>query len=176
MTEEKTLDGWKRLKHGIWPYFIKKYPDTKQIRIKECGAEGDCMFHVLAKGINNFMGSTFTMQHLRDVTADQLSLKNLDEFLLACPQPKLSFVTKEAQILRLKKMIKTPGNTIWGEEGMLRYLLLPSFLFQQLGLGFCILTTSVYESHNKLVCFAQPIVNAKTKYVLFLYCKSNVHF
>jgi len=154
------LTDWRPLTEvvSLWRYFLKSHPDLKSVFVLDCGAGGDCLFHVVAAGYNHlFQSLMFHMEGMRLVAANQaatLSESLTNEFLIdlfgRIPEQCKSWPhAKKSQYL--KSIIQKPGNTYWGETGTLRQLLLKSPPFLQHKIGFVVINIRV-----KPIAFRPP--------------------
>lgn len=158
------LKDWRPLSEVVplWRYYLKLYPELKGIYVLDCGAEGDCLFHVVAAGYNQFFASlVFHMEGTRDLAASQMSTfteSMANEFIIdlygKIPDgiKGWSLVDK---VQYMQSIIRRPGNAYWGETGTLRQLLLRSPPFLQHKIGFMVIYI-----RNKPVEF-RPITDAE---------------
>lgn len=145
-TKYVVLDDWRPLTAVVpgWASLLGTSPSLKSVYVLDCGAGGDCLFHVVANGYNHLFQNPFLfkMEGVRELAAFQLG--RLPEALarefvvdLFGKVPSLEPISSLVQ--RLQTVIRRPGNEYWGETGTLRQLLMNSPPFADFKIGFAVL-------------------------------------
>lgn len=151
--------GWEKLDHG-WirrmNSFLKKEERSKFCRwgVLDCGANGDCLFEVIAEAINqsNYFNSKDGITdvklayEIRESAADQIDDDNfdiiIDSYKSACETGEFYEGWDPYDIetpKELKAVLKTKGNTQWGDYIMIQ------LVQKALNINFIILNSEKYE-------------------------------
>lgn len=114
--------------------------------IEECGADGDCMFHVLRAALNNAVGTKLTTANLRQVLASTITVDNVGSFIesVSEDQSKKIFTgsvsmsdiksdNKSNLASMIRTLILTPGWCFPGTDVVLRWLHKHSVVFARIG-------------------------------------------
>jgi hypothetical protein len=132
-----------------WAYVAKQQSQSgiNTLFLLDCGADGDCLFHVLAVAFNQaFQTLVFSMEGMRAEAAEQLNASNVDDFVRDYHGRTPSGWGEwpvEARVRHCRTVIRTSGPLYWGETGTLQRLLLHSPYFKTHGLGFAVITTEL---------------------------------
>ncbi len=91
--------------------------------LKDCGGGGDCLFHCVSEALNDKFGMTTNYKTIRKICASGINESNFDFILTTY---KLEKENNEFHghwdpntiktIKDLQNIIKTPGNTYWGDN------------------------------------------------------------
>ena len=111
-------------------------------QLEECGGGGDCLFHCLAVALTRLLVKEITMAQVRCRVADTLTATTLPLFLTAIYEDQDKKVpVRSPSLLETRRLVSTRGTTFQGTDTILRWLLQYDVLFQQLKLGFIILSS-----------------------------------
>lgn len=147
-----------------WQPLIKH----SSLYVLDCGRDGDCLFHCLAAGYNQLIHEwKYSMMMMRTIAANQINISFLKEFCIAESLPLHLSVTA------VQNIIKTSGNTYWGSDSTLIYLLLHAPEFQQYHIGFVVLT--FLKKEKKFVTQLLGFQN-ETQLLMLLYCDHPNHW
>lgn len=144
---EKLSRGWKtRLKSTL-------SPRNSLWGIKDCGAEGDCLFLCIEEAIKNFYEpdeDTYSVVSLRNIAAEQITKDNFHLILETYKAEKESgefdgFWDPEeiSDIEELQTEIRKCGNSFWGDHIIIQ------LLSESLNLNFIILNDENELAHKK---------------------------
>ena len=130
--------GWDKLPYG-WKRRLK-CGDNKKFcyGLLECGADGDCLFHVIAEAINNDINNNsdlnncceyYDVKSIRVMAAEQI---NNDNFYSILENYKIEKETMEfngdwnpnniKKVRNLQNEIQKEGNNFWGDHIILQLL------------------------------------------------------
>jgi len=121
----------------------------------DCGGAGNCLFHVIAKILNELTGKKCNSDIVRQLTANSVTVKNIDSILENyCieyknneedfewnPEEISECSSVREKTKELKSIIKTDGHTYEGDDVSLS-LLGNSRIFKKHKLGIVIVTDS----------------------------------
>jgi hypothetical protein len=167
---------------------IKKWENADlTFDIQECGSGGDCLFYVLSAALCNIVNTTFSMQDIRRILAESLTLENVDAFInivaedhdqklfqgsihinsfRQIPNPKV-------RLKRLKALVQTQGWTFIGTDSILKWLITckctENNIFQKLKLGFF-----VFSSYGP--GFSSVIASPQTCIYMLLFNNAHGHW
>jgi hypothetical protein len=124
---------------------------------KECGGDGDCLFHVLSVSLTTLFGVPFSMQDVRKQLACSISLETIELFLeQVCAdqkeytlkgstfmQPILSNLqaeqlSKKDALELTQSIICKPGPFFQGTDVVLEWFVHHNTLFKKFSVGFLI--------------------------------------
>jgi len=88
-----------------------------KISIEECGGNGDCLFHAVARGFSKGLRKTITMKQVRNMLADTLNTSNIAYFI---KDHGLNVPANNIEIV--KQYVSTCGNVYQGTDTSLLYL------------------------------------------------------
>jgi len=145
----KRIQGWQQMieSNATWQYMHTQDPTLSLGRAwqLETGAGGDCLFHALSTGYNGLHKTgCLLMEQVREMAADMVTAKNIDEFLNAAtstaefPVELLKEIESVPErVSTVQGIIRQTGNAYWGETMTLFQLLLhhPQFVKEKLGFG-----------------------------------------
>jgi len=74
--------GWTKLDWG-WKRRLKHLDKNFRYGLLDCGSNGDCLFHVIAEGLNNIKTGecNYDVQTLRNLAAEQITVDNYEIIL-----------------------------------------------------------------------------------------------
>lgn len=193
-TRSKTPPPWVSIFQidDRWKYIYKTQNALlAQVYVKECGQDGDCLFHVLRYGFDLLFRKVldpnqdvFSMMEIRRLAAQCLTVERWDNFILTFEPPKIvqRLPTVQAKVDATKVYLSKPG--VWGSLGVLQ-LLLHSPPFKHLHIGFAVLSIRnrpIPDQKDKKIIKTEPhaythIIRLKTtKHLMFLYSYEDKHY
>jgi len=125
--------GWAKLEWG-WRRRLNEHSKDKnnfKYGLLDCGANGDCLFHVISEALNseNILECKYDVSTLRNIAAEQITE---DNFIIILETYKLELENLEFignwdpekinSIVELKEEIKKMGNSFWGDHIILQLL------------------------------------------------------
>tara|TARA_X000000950_G_scaffold287551_1_gene400262 strand:- start:805 stop:1521 length:717 start_codon:yes stop_codon:yes gene_type:complete len=162
--------GWEKLKLN-W----RKILENNFFSVLECGADGDCLFHVVSEALNmeliyNYEIPNYDIANVRSLAASQI---NDDNFVIILESYKAELECGEffgdwnpntiTCINDLQVEILKSGNNFWGDH------ILIQLLSEKLSINFIILND---ESHN-ITSMCNDLKYDKT---IIIYYLDNLHF
>ena len=162
--------GWEKLKLN-W----RKILENNFFSVLECGADGDCLFHVVSEALNmeliyNYEIPNYDIATVRSLAASQI---NDDNFVIILESYKAELECGEffgdwnpntiTCINDLQVEILKSGNNFWGDH------ILIQLLSEKLSINFIILND---ESHN-ITSMCNDLKYDKT---IIIYYLDNLHF
>jgi hypothetical protein len=157
--------------------------------IEECGANGDCLFHVLAKGLQRTFSIGIRMQMMRVILANSVDDSNIRDFvkIIASDHAKhllqgsLDFSPlytwlqehKDGDVGEMttcvKKIIRNCGTKFQGTDDILNWLVNRCDFFISRKIGFIVFSAFGPD-------FITKIDTAETHNYLLLYNNPNAHW
>ena len=162
--------GWEKLKLN-W----RKILENNFFSVLECGADGDCLFHVVSEALNmeliyNYEIPNYDIATVRSLAASQI---NDDNFVIILESYKAELECGEffgdwnpnaiTCINDLQVEILKSGNNFWGDH------ILIQLLSEKLSINFIILND---ENHN-ITSMCNDLKYDKT---IIIYYLDNLHF
>ena len=127
--------GWSKLCLG-WKKRLKEEGNNSCFGLLECGADGDCLFHVLCEALNSeylfkLRMPKYSVELLRKLAANEINKDNyamiLETYKLDYEEHMFSFMNEWEPnniktIGQLKKEIIKGGDNFWGDHILLQLL------------------------------------------------------
>lgn len=185
--------GWEKLDNG-WirrmNSYIRKEERSKYCRwgVLDCGSNGDCLFEVIAEGINqsNYFNPTADIidiklaDEIRAAAADKVDDDNfdliIDNYKAACETGEFYEAWDPYDIetpKELRAALKTKGHTQWGDYIMLQ------LLQKALNLNFIILNSENFEGKTlkeRFTIHSSALGLDSLKKTIIIYYLNNSHF
>ena len=130
--------GWEKLPMG-WRKRLKQENSNSCYGLLECGADGDCLFHVIAEALNNSINYNnnildslcyyYDAKNIREIAANQINKNNfryiLENYKIEKENMEFNGDWEPNDIKTIKNLkdeIKKEGNNFWGDHIILQLL------------------------------------------------------
>lgn len=172
--------GWEKL-----PLQYRRKLNDNKFLLLECGADGNCLFHVIAEALNNHLIcynkgdfediKLYDVESLRELSAECINKENFD-FILNTYKMELEDGEFNGDwdpnlienIDELKNQIKKCGDNFWGDHTILQLL--------SKKLEFNVI---IFNSPNELEecnIYKSDIENMKYEKTILIYYDCSIHF
>ena len=176
---QKYLDeyGWEDIEEK-WQKKLMKGKKLNRFGILDCGGEGDCLFHCIIEALKEHGEPAMDVENLRNLVAYEV---NEDNFEIILETYKLEKENDEFDGLwdpdkietleDLRKEIRTPGDSFWGDH------ILIQLLERALNINIIILNTEdvLFEENNYNILARCNPINKEHPTIFLSYC-FNSHF
>lgn len=119
--------GWSKM-DDIWikrlNSFCERKPKNHLFGVLDCGSNGDCLFHCVAQALNgNYDTPVWSPEDIRTTVSKQINKYNFDNIIETykiqqeCNEFEGLWDPKKVKSVReFRNIIKTMGNTFWGDH------------------------------------------------------------
>lgn len=135
---------------------INKWATARlDMNLEECGAGGDCLFHVLGVALSRVLNQDAKMTDIRKLLADSVTLETMDTFVKDVGEDQQEKIfhgslaveslmiiqNKEERLCNLRNLIKTVGWSFPGTDVILRWFVTHCDELKSLNIGFVVFST-----------------------------------